>query len=87
MGRKIAPMLTSLILSDRHALATAYPEAGRELRALLAVARTAQRLLETVQDCACSCGEPISGEEGPIDGQAELERALARLRSAGRGSR
>ena len=70
MSKQIAPALSRLVLGDKGSLATAYPEAGCELRALKAVYRAAERYAKAPTDA------DLTAE------WQSLERALSRARAA-----
>jgi hypothetical protein len=70
---KVAPTLRRLVLTDGGGLASAYPESGRELRALLAVARAAERVVRPKHEEDIIPARPWNS----------LSNAVARLRRVG----
>ena len=78
MSKQIAPALSRLVLGDKGSLATAYPEAGCELRALKAVYRAAERAVPTA---AGGFRERLTPEDQDA-ALSGLFRALFRARAA-----
>lgn len=77
---KIAPNLTALVLGERGSLATAYPEAGREIRALIAVAQATEEHTHVVNGIRYA----INASQEKDD---RLCRAIDRLLRPARASR